>query len=51
MYCERYKKDVEEARKVVEELGFQPIQVSENTITFRLKRKGNNQLLPFNLAP
>ena len=36
------KKDVEEARKVVEELGFQPIQVSENTITFRLKRKGNN---------
>ena len=33
------KKDVIEARKVVEELGFQPIQVSENTITFRLKKK------------
>ena len=36
------KKDVEESRKVAEELGFQPIQVTENTVTYRLKRKGNN---------
>ncbi len=36
------KKDAIEAKNMVEELGFQPIQVSENTMTFRLKRKSNN---------
>lgn len=36
------KKDAIGTRKVAEELGFSPVQVSENTITFKLKKRSNN---------
>lgn len=37
------KKDDEGTRKVAEKLGFKPVEVSENTITFRLKRRDNSK--------